>query len=525
MPGAINIPLPSEIYYNQIFMITAEVVMAGGSTIPPGAKLFLHSVQGGQAVNSGLPQPVINISSNRTTGSAIFLVKATSYSDLLFTVSPVPSTWTNSTPPTPARVQIDRISFAKLTFVVTPVDNAFLPVAPDSNQLPSNATYTTIASVQVTEDPVGNPNGAKPVGVGFCVQWQNLAKNDLFRSYMRTFLKETDTQPVANDSPLYNSSGYIYTATDNQGIARIYLVSTPTPVTGNLMVEMPITGIRYSAGDFVVAALGTQTDTQPDAPTSDATVGDGGTVDLSKAAGGTVRVQVPSYSGATDTDYIYVLMNKKYQMSFRWSQGMNVTWNGWYNKSDTVNDDETYNILQYIVGTAQGDVYNSIGQAYLVKGPITSGVPSGGQLNPPSIEHTVSEIGWDLVQNPVQVRVTFPYSDKLAAADGDNITAYAVIDAFEEGTNEEMTPTLSGSVSNLPDTNVQAGFVDVPIPGAGFQYLGDQSIPPYTRGGVDFYYTVTRAGLTPGEGTTSEPFHCHLDAIPRGGIGSDEGKK
>ncbi|WP_374901227.1 hypothetical protein, partial [Brucella endophytica] len=355
----------TTLYVGQILMATASVVMTGGATIPDGAQLAMTVSNGIDFIGTGgKTQFVTNISADKTKGYAIFIGVVKSPSLVALNVTGVPATWAGSVVPTPSGpITFTTISTDTLSAQVTGVDNHYVPVAGSDSLTPGSSSYLVTASVQVLDST------KHPVGAGYCVRWKSVSKIGLFVGHMNAYLNKTDTQAIDAQSPAYDQTNdELYTATDIHGVAYVYLVATTKAVPAQLRVIFPGNNFEYAAGNFIVAAPGTLTDTQPDAPISDATVGDGGTVDLKNAAGGTVRVQVPSYSAATDTDYIYVFINQKYQMDFPWSEGMNVTWNGWYNKSDTVNDDETYNILQYIVGTAQGDVYNSIGQAYLVKG-------------------------------------------------------------------------------------------------------------------------------------------------------------
>ncbi|GGB12973.1 hypothetical protein GCM10011491_45920 [Brucella endophytica] len=488
----------TKLYLNQLLMVTATVTMTdGASTIPDNAQLVLGTPEG-FAIDGNGTQSVTITDADRTQGVATFFLRVTSTTSASCTVYsrnfyvPLASQTWNTIANTPVRV------------APVGVSKPYLPVAPDNNRNPSSVGYTTIAAAVVT-DPANND---APVA-SYVVEWTNPQNIDLFMFYMNTFMNATDTKKLTPSSSAVRGdqqAGYkIYTASDDQGIARLYLVATTRPVSGKLALSpSSLEQSVFAAGNFIVADLKAASAPTLPLPYPEDT-------NLDAVAGPRVGVDIPDYPGALDDDVVCTLLNRRYEDSFYWGARPSGRYDSSYAKADTAGTAGTgLNYLQYVIGTATGDVANSPILAFSVTGAEIIATPPG-VLSAPTIVGAAGKIDWSLVLNPVIVRVPLPYTGNTPAKASDQIKIYANIDAFLNGI--ETTRVVTG-VTQVLQSDIDNGHCFVSLDNTRFQYLGDQTVPPYKKGTADFYYVVVQSGLPAGTASTSQTLRLQLDANP-----------
>ncbi|GGB12983.1 hypothetical protein GCM10011491_45930 [Brucella endophytica] len=503
----------TKLYSNQLLMVTATVEMTGDKAIPDQAEIVL-SVPTGGTIEGNNPQPVVITDAGqpgRTRGVATFFVRITGPNAVKCNADPVQSTWDG--------LQINSGSQTWNTILdhtvrlsVSNLAKPFIPLAPDDKQLPSATEYTLIACATVTD----STNGDAPVP-SYVVQWQSQTGIDLFMTNMNTYLNATDTQKLTPESSAVrggpNDGGYkVYSASDDQGIARLYLVSTTQWTSGGLkVVPSGASEYVYPGGRFLVSNPNLQTAKTPANPQ---TQGADAVINLDEVVGPRMGVLIPDYQDAQEGDLIVTLMNGISEDHFLWSSSSTGgAYNSSYAKIDTINDGVNDNMLQYIVGTTAGDVFNSQIQMFPATGKKTVAVPNG-VLNPPDMKDGV-QIGWARAQNPILVYVPLPYDKDTPAKEHDQIKVYANIDAFYNGTSDERTPVAVGANPDLQKEDITAGYTIVAVDNTPFLHLGDERVSPYKRGQAIFYYQVIQPGLAQGIKSTSMPLTAHVDAVPR----------
>ncbi|WP_188826495.1 hypothetical protein [Brucella endophytica] len=412
----------------------------------------------------------------------------------------------------------------------------YVPLAPDDSQLPSADEYTTVATtVVMTGD---NPPQAVP---GYTIDWYQAGSGGdigLFDSRVRTFLEIDAQEPLTPSDPRMilsdNKMGYfIRSTTDDQGYARLYLVSkkdtwgTDSNIPKGIGVCGTLQAYLYfdnpsPAGTFVTVDL-TKDNVQLQGDTIQVEYLDAGSAVLNYpdiTTGDLVPVHIPqNYKNANDTDvYVTVINGIATAVGNTDTSGNGPHWNSHFPKADGYSDEgENANVpnqLQFVVGTQTGEAHASQQLTFQGTGSRGTDEPPAPSDNAPSSPVLLNQekdypntINSQVINNPVTFQISLDKNQTGGWGTpqiGDQITLTAYLHGWEDGTNNKKTaqvsPPLPYTIDNIDQTN---GYVQIALDNTRFKGFGKAGYPSYTKGWCDVAYSVSRA-------TVALPYYSNM---------------